>query len=101
MKIKIVKTEPGKVVKEELEDEEAKYQAVQRFLDDLPTSVATDGMGLDLFTEFKELYPYRRVKPTDFFQDRLIFPSKLLDEKVSEKSLTLYRGTSIVTGKQI
>jgi len=81
-------------------NEGAKYQAVQRFLDDLPTSVATDGMGVDSFREFKELYPYRRVKPTDFFQDRLIFPEKLLRAKVSEKSLTLYRGSSISEWEQ-
>jgi hypothetical protein len=69
-----------------LNEDKVDYQAVQRFLDSLPTSVATKGMDGPLLAKFKSLYPHPRP-------NHLTLPDRLLEAKVSQQTLTLYRGT--------
>lgn len=74
-----------------LNEDKVDYQAVQRFLDSLPTSVATNGMDGPLLAKLMSLYP--RLNMRDFLEGRLTLPDRLLKEKVSHQTLTLYRGT--------
>ena len=77
-----------------LNEDKVDYQAVQRFLDSLPTDVATKGMDGPLLAEFRSLYAQTpHPRPRDFIEGRLTLPDRLLKAKVSRQTLTLYRGT--------
>jgi len=74
-----------------LNEDKVDYQAVQRFLDSLPTDVATKGIDGPLLAKLMSLYP--RLNMRHFLEGRLTLPDRLLKEKVSHQTMTLYRGT--------